>query len=421
MAVLHSFVQLLVLLCFFGRSTGIPFERNPPALPPSQDPWYTAPEGFEQTDPGTVLRIRPGNDSLLPALGTNLSSVWTVLYRTTDSFDKPSWAVTTLLVPSKPLLANGTRLLSYQIPYNTNNVDYSPSYTLESQFASAFSDLTPALSRGWYVNIPDFEGPRAAFSVSVEAAHATLDSIRAVINVDRGLTQQTRVALWGYSGGSMPSEFSAEIAPYYAPEIDLVGVAIGGLVTNVTNALDVVDGTFYAGLNMLAILGVSARYPEVEAYLDTTLKSDGPYNKTSFLSAGKMATFEAFSFFANQSVSDYFSNGEAYLDAPQLRPARERNWQMGAYFTPRAPLYVYKAIQDELSPVGDTDVLVDNYCTDGANILYERNTVGSHQDEYVYGSASAYAWLVSVLEGRYAKVYNPVGCTIRDVTVSVPL
>lgn len=420
MAALHFVVQLLALICLLGRSTGIPFERNLPALPPSQDPWYRAPEGFEQTVPGTVLRIRPGNDSLLPALGTSLSSVWTILYRTTDSFDQPSWAVTTLLVPSNPLLSNGSRLLSYQIPYNTDNVDYSPSYTLESQFSSAFSDIIPALSTGWYVNIPDFEGPRAAFSVSVEAAHATLDSIRAVINVDRGLTQRTRVALWGYSGGSLPSEFGAEIAPYYAPEINLVGVAIGGLVPNVTNALGVVDESFYAGLNMLAILGVTARYPEVEAYLQTTLKPKGPYNKTTFLSAREMATFEAFSFFANQSISNYFSNGDAYLDAAQLRPARDRNWQMGRYFTPRAPLYVYKAIHDELSPIGDTDVLVHNYCADGANILYERNTVGSHQEEMNYGSASAYAWLVTALEGRHAQAYNPVGCTIRDVTVRVP-
>lgn len=29
------------------------------AVPPSQDPWYTAPLGFESAAPGAILRIRP--------------------------------------------------------------------------------------------------------------------------------------------------------------------------------------------------------------------------------------------------------------------------------------------------------------------------------------------------------------------------
>lgn len=80
-------------------------------IPPLQDPWYTAPRGFEKKRPGTVLRIReaPGN---LTSLATDCSAAYNILYRTTGSRYQPDWAVTTIFVPAAPAAA----LLSYQIP-----------------------------------------------------------------------------------------------------------------------------------------------------------------------------------------------------------------------------------------------------------------------------------------------------------------
>lgn len=154
MVPLTSLILPFLLSYFSVRPVHASPYRRAAALPPSQDPWYTPPEGYEDAAPGEILRIRPAKDSLIAALGKNASAIYNILYGTSDSFDKPSWAVTTLLVPPEPLHNNGTSLLSYQIPYNTVNLDYSPSYTLDAQFASAFSDIIPSLSRGWYVNIP---------------------------------------------------------------------------------------------------------------------------------------------------------------------------------------------------------------------------------------------------------------------------
>jgi hypothetical protein len=41
---------------------------------------------------------------------------------------------------------------------------------------------------------------------------------------------------------------------------------------------------------------------------------------------------------------------------------------MGYHGVPSMPVFVYKAIQDEFSPVADTDTLVERYCGVGANI-----------------------------------------------------
>lgn len=58
-------------------------------------------------------------------------------------------------------------------------------------------------------------------------------------------------------------------------------------------------------------------------------------------------------------------------------------------------------------------------CAVGANILYQRNTVGAHSSEAVNGRPSALAWLSSVLGGTYAEDYPASGCTTEIVTIDL--
>lgn len=132
-------------------------------LPPSQDPFYTAPVGFESALPGAILRLRSAPGNLTSIIG-NCSAAYNILYRTTDSQYKPSWAVTTLYLPpvqhSRPNASLGEKaLLSYQVPYNSVDVDSSPSYAF---YSGPFPEIGLALGQGWFVNVPDFEGPLAS-------------------------------------------------------------------------------------------------------------------------------------------------------------------------------------------------------------------------------------------------------------------
>lgn len=233
-------------------------------IPPSKDPFYTAPPNFESTPPGTILRIRsaPGN---ITSVVTSTSAAYHLLYRTTDTRYRPSWAVTTLLVPKKPLedrqaAENTTQgqsaLLSYQIAYNSADVDSSPSYQLSASYdpssniiTGTLDDIDGALGRGWYVNIPDFEGPLAAFGSGPQEGHAVLDSVRAVLSFDEfPSTGEPRYALWGYSGGSIASTFAAELQASYAPDLSFAGAALGGMVPNMTSSYDSITATSWAGL-----------------------------------------------------------------------------------------------------------------------------------------------------------------------------
>ena len=106
-------------------------------LPPSQDPFYTAPSGYQNAAPGAVLRVRmaPGLTSVIG----NTSAAYNILYRTTDSNYQPSWAVTTLYIPqilaggnatntttgNSSTISPGTALLSYQVPCMSSSFLYA--------------------------------------------------------------------------------------------------------------------------------------------------------------------------------------------------------------------------------------------------------------------------------------------------------
>ncbi|OOF95015.1 hypothetical protein ASPCADRAFT_208635 [Aspergillus carbonarius ITEM 5010] len=406
---------LLLAASLLQGATALPTLGSTP-LPPSQDPWYRAPEGFEQAEPGAILRVRaaPGN---LTAIVGNASAAYNILYRTTDSRYQPSWAVTTLLLPPSAAAAaiNQSALLSYQIAYDSFDLNASPSYAL---YSNPPADIAIALNRGWFVNVPDYEGPLASFTAGVQSGHATLDSVRSVLASGFGLNSDARYALWGYSGGSIASEWAAELQMQYAPELNISGIAIGGVIPNVTNVMETVTGTLSAGLIPPATLGLSSQHPETYNFILSQLNPTGPYNRTTFLAARAMTLSESEVIFANQNIFNYFINGSATFLNPVVQKTLSQDGYMGYHGFPQMPVFAYKAIHDEVSPVQDTDRLVKRYCGVGVNILYERNTVGGHSAEQLNGDARAWAWLGSVLEGTYAQTYKTLGCTIRNVTLN---
>ena len=124
--VLFVFTYLLWVTLAFAppRQRSISLAKNSTIPPlPSEDPFYNSPPRYENASPGAILRMRKAQG--LPTLIANCSAAYNILYRTTDSNYKPSWAVTTLLTPQttsfpNPTMngstaASGSVLLSYQI------------------------------------------------------------------------------------------------------------------------------------------------------------------------------------------------------------------------------------------------------------------------------------------------------------------
>lgn len=394
-------------------------------LPPSRDPWYSAPEGFDTTTPGTVLRLRiaPGN---LTEIVENATAAYNILYRTTDSHDKPSWAVTTLFIPATFYTTPSGKkaLVSYQFAYDSADVDSSPSYGFYNALSQpvpslnipASTDLlTQLLTNGWIVNSPDYEGPGAAFGASIQSGHATLDALRAVVNLanitDLG---PLSIAMWGYSGGSIATEAAAELQPEYAPGLSISGAVVGGLVDNISADYDLFNGTPLAGDLVAVVLGLVAQYPEASAYVRSRLE---PETADEFLSARIMNTAAVTSVFSNKNIYNYFIGGAADLQAPPLQRVYERECRLGHYGLPKIPLFMYKAVGDQYCPIQRTDALVSRFCDAGVELTFERNTVGGHVAEIGNAKPRVFEWLRGIFEEIYQKPIG--GCSVRDVTVNI--
>ena len=271
-----------------------------------------------------------------------------------------------------------------------------------------------------FVSVPDYEGPLASYAAGLQAGHATLDSVRAVLQVAGhfGLRMDVaKVALWGYSGGALASEWAAELAGQYAPKLQIAGVALGGLTPNITSVTDYINHSQSAGLIPAGLLGIATQHPEAHSWITSRLR---PATAARFLSVRYLTAAQAIATYRGEDIYDYFGGG--YHDVRSVRVMKmmyNTDGFMGYHGVPRMPVFVYKAVRDELSSVDDTDALVARFCGVGANILYHRNTAGGHSEELVNGRQRAFSWLISVLDGSYDAVYSTMGCTIVNVTINI--
>jgi triacylglycerol lipase len=108
----------------------------------------------------------------------------------------------------------------------------------------------------------------------LNAAHATLDAARAALNVPgSGLSGGTKVAVWGYSQGGAASLWSAQVASAYAPDLNVVGAAAGGVPADLRQVAVSSDGGAFAGFSVDATIGLHTAYPALP--FDTVMNAPG--------------------------------------------------------------------------------------------------------------------------------------------------
>ncbi|KAJ5667128.1 hypothetical protein N7507_002992 [Penicillium longicatenatum] len=393
-------------------------------IPPSKDAFYDQPANIHTYNPGEVIRSRtvdPQLESFLSfPVNISVKAVSQFLFRTTDNLGDAAAAVVTLI---EPYNSDPTKLLGYQTFYDSANVDCSPSYTLQAEneslsnlLAGNVSEDVPfmvaALNQGWWLYTTDYEGLQAQYTTGLQAGYAVLDSTRAVLSSGSSLgLSNPKYALWGYSGGSLASTWAAELQPSYAPELEFAGIAVGGTVPNISSIVETIHDTSAVGLAFSGIYGQSKAFPNMSVWLEENLL---PEQTDEFYYIANGCLAQATSRGLGKNLYSFFRGGKAAFEMSVPRSVFHWTGQLGLRGTPVSPLYIYKAVGDEISPVADTDELVAEYCADGARIEYLRDLVGNHETEGIVGSAGALAWLKERLEG----VEVSDGCKTKDVVVS---
>ncbi|PNY25270.1 Lipase 4 [Tolypocladium capitatum] len=397
---------------------------RPRAVPPlpSTDSFYAVPDGLAAVAPGTILNHRPPPNpiALFGTTVLDLQAAYQILYRTTDSLQAATATVLTVLVPPH---ADFSKILSYQVAEDSAYVNCGPSYAWQQSHSQGPENGTlitelelllvqGALDQGWVVIAPDFLGPNAAFLANGLAGHATLDGIRAAINSASftGIRPNPTISMWGYSGGAQATLWAAELQPSYAAELNIAGAAAGGPAPNLANVIAQANGKASAGLIAAGFAGLSNQYPEVLPVLDQHLL---PQNRSEFEKVRSQCYLADGQDFTNKNVLSMFDDPTLPFTNALLSSLLTENGP--GQQTPHIPLFIYKAVHDEISPVADTDGLVAKYCHAGVGVTYEKDSSSDHSELAINGAPRALSWLISVMNGHPPAA----GCTTTTVLSSL--
>ena len=141
----------------------------------------------------------------------------------------------------------------------------APSMTEDSLFEMPV--LKQAPGRGWVVVATDYPGlgtpGQHPYLDGVSEGRAVLDAVRAASQIEDGPELSSQLAVWGMSQGGHAALFSAQIAPTYAPELEIVGVAPGEPATDLATLLGRASGEGGKVLTAFAVSAWSRVYPEL--------------------------------------------------------------------------------------------------------------------------------------------------------------
>lgn len=233
--------------------------------------FYSAPTSVPSR-PGVLLRQEPMDFYLDPVKLVQVPATGTrIMYSSQDAQGRPTAITGTVLTPTKPWTGSGPRpVVAYAVGTQGLGDQCAPSRTMSVGLQYEGVGITSLLSAGYTVVATDYEGLGTegthTYMVRAAQAHAVLDSVRAAQDVEGAdVTATSPVALAGYSQGGGASAAAAEIAPDYAPEINLKGAFAGAPPADLNAVANQLEGSLYAQFLLYAMAG------HMEAYdLDPT-------------------------------------------------------------------------------------------------------------------------------------------------------
>lgn len=381
-------------------------------LLPTDDPFYrytgTAP--LSSVAPGTVLDER----SVTLAAGTTSTPVSAeqLLYRTTGELGQPTVTVTTVIAPLGT--SSPARLVGYLSFYDALGAQCDPSYTLqggdpgsanEQQTDEEEAIIAGYLAAGFVLTVPDFEGEDLEWTAGQEAGYGTLDAIRATESY-LGMAADAPVGLTGYSGGSIAADWASELAPSYAPTLDLVGVAEGGIPVDYAHNLTYINGSSgWSGILPATLVALSRAFgmnlsPYLSAYGRQLAAAVQSACIGSFYGAYPGLTIE-------QLVKPKYHN---VFTVPALVRIVNELIMGSEPRQPTGPLFMAvgdaDGTGDGIMVTADVDALAHEYCTEGVPLELSIYQGDDHQEAAVNFEPAA----VQFLEERFAGVPFSSGC-----------
>lgn len=375
---------------------------------PDADDFYSAPKEIPDA-PGTILKSR--SISYQPAGILLPNPAWQLQYVTRDANGRPLAAVTTVVKPTVPSPYGHPVLVSFQHAYDSLGPICTPSHTAtgstsnSSNMAETLEFMPGLQTLGWTVVIPDYEGPNHSFGAGPVSGQATLDSIRAALQFEPlGLSNDTPVGLWGYSGGAFASTWAAALHPSYAPELQVIAVAAGGTPADMFDVIRRKEGTGDFNFLFTLVMGIAREYPEL---LTAPMLTEKGVQATAALNDACVGSAAPGSTLAGSRLSDYIAADDPY-STPGFRSVMPKVTLLQSALQPTADIYLFHETNDQLVPVEGADQLAAKWCAAGVPLNYYHSTAataagntpaGVHVAGAAIGSPAAAAYLTGRFGG----------------------
>jgi pimeloyl-ACP methyl ester carboxylesterase len=132
--------------------------------------------------------------------------------------------------------------------------------------AALYWDILPELAaRGYVVAATDYEGLGTPglhpYIVGASEGRGVLDAVRAARRIPEAGAGNRAVVL-GHSQGGHAALFAGEIAPRYAPDVDVIGVVAAAPPAELDSLGDQLEGSPFIGYSVAVLAAYSAVYPE---------------------------------------------------------------------------------------------------------------------------------------------------------------
>lgn len=348
--------------------------------------------GLPSAEPGTVLRSEATSLPLavqvpgLPPLASPLPALaQRLIYQTVDVQGRPVATSGALYDSTAPWAGAGPRPTVVIGPGTQGQGDAcAPSRHLESGVGVNPRSGGPVVSyeeafalalagQGFRVMVVDYIGLGTpgvhSYADRVDQAHAMLDGARAA----RELTGDAPVVFWGHSQGGGASAAAAELAPEYAPDVDVRAAYASAPPADLLAVLDHIDGSSLTGAIGFAINGMTDRYPALQNVVDGHLNDAG---RRALDDLSGLCLADTRAGYGGRTTNEWTMTGQRLGEIIRDEPAALQvlDHQRIGNRTPAVPVMLAGGIHDDIIPLGQVEQLGRDWCGSGATVHFHHET-----------------------------------------------
>lgn len=350
--------------------------------------------GGGNSEAGGLLQAQP-----LPGAPDG-AAAYKVFYVSTGLHGEPITVSGMVIVPPGPVPAEGRPIVAWAHP--TTGVVPRCAPSLARKRFLMIAGLRLMLARGYAVAATDYPGlgtPEThPYLVGDSEARAVLDSVR-VARAIPGVGEGNRFVVWGHSQGGQAALFTGMIAESYAPELQLLGVAVAAPATELGPLLKA-DLDTSGGRNLTAMtLWSWARIynAPMDAVLDpvaipTVDRLAGECIESIYDVLVRRQT--------EKPLAQHFLSNQNFAAAEPWAGLLKRNTP-GA-LPPRLPVFIAQGTNDQLVLPPVTLAYVQMLCRNGSPVVFHPVPGVGHGFVAFKSSDAAVAWMADRFAGQPA-------------------